>query len=131
MKSRCNRKVSQDDKRNYGYRNITVCEKWKSFPEFYKWAKNKWKPSLVIDRIDTTNNYYPGNCRFVTQKQSQQNRTDSMFWFICGKRFESANDAAIFWGLTQATIHQMCRGRLRNGHWFPPEQLCYAVKKYA
>ena len=67
MKKRC---YNPHDKyyKNYGGRNIKVCDEWRSdFSLFKKWADtNGYKQGLSIDRIDNDKNYEPGNCRWVT-----------------------------------------------------------------
>ena len=60
----------------YGGKGIKVCDEWKEdFQAFYDWAmSNGYKEGLTIDRIDVNGNYEPSNCRWVTQKQNNENR---------------------------------------------------------
>lgn len=75
MKQRC---YNENNKfyKNYGGSGIKVCDEWESdFTPFYEWSiSNGWKPGLQIDRIITTLNYSPNNCRYVTQQQNLYNR---------------------------------------------------------
>ena len=74
MKSRC---LSKTNKWYplYGGRGITVCEEWKDFPTFYKWAiENGYSDDLTIDRIDNDKGYFPGNCRWATQHEQSMNK---------------------------------------------------------
>lgn len=58
----------------YGGRGITVCERWREFINFRDDMFSSWQPGLTIDRIDNDAGYYPGNCRWVTQKENNSNR---------------------------------------------------------
>jgi len=71
----------------YGGRGIAVCEEWKNNSNaFIQWAlENGWKPGLVIDRKDNDGDYCPENCRFVTQKENQQNRRDNIHLTVNGE----------------------------------------------
>lgn len=67
MKGRCYTK-SHTSYSNYGAKGITVCEEWlNDFMSFYKWAmENEYNDSLTLDRIDSTKEYCPDNCRWAT-----------------------------------------------------------------
>ena len=64
----------------YGAKGISVCEEWmQSFINFYEWAMlNGYNDNLTLDRIDPNGNYEPNNCRWVTMKQQDNNRTDNI-----------------------------------------------------
>jgi hypothetical protein len=69
----------------YGGRGITVCDEWNDFNCFYKWAiATGYKDDLTIDRINTDGNYEPSNCRWVTQKVQQNNRSNNRHITING-----------------------------------------------
>ena len=78
MKARCCRKTSGPYKR-YGGRGITVCDEWKSsFIIFRNWAlANGYAEGLSLDRIDPSGNYEPSNCRWVTMKVQENNRSNN------------------------------------------------------
>jgi len=73
MLSRC-RNVKDKQYKSYGGRGITVCEAWLTAENFINWAKDKWEPSLQIDRIDNDKGYYPENCRFTSAEMNANNR---------------------------------------------------------
>jgi len=78
MKDRC----YNPNKSNYCYyggRGIVICEEWlDNFENFYNWAmSNGYKSHLSIDRINSNGNYEPANCRWITQKEQNNNRRDN------------------------------------------------------
>lgn len=72
---------------NYGAVGITMCDEWKnSYNEFKTWAENNGykedimpngRNRLTLDRIDNSKGYYPSNCRWVTQKEQQNNKRNN------------------------------------------------------
>lgn len=64
----------------YGAKGIKVCEEWKKFPiKFIKWSEeNGWtdtkhsprKQILTIDRIDSSKDYCPENCQWITLSEN-------------------------------------------------------------
>ena len=75
IKTRCYNKESPDYK-DYGEREIDVCELWKNdFVEFLYWSlKNGWEKGLTIERIDCNKGYSPDNCKWIPMKEQSQNR---------------------------------------------------------
>lgn len=63
--------------KRYGGRGITICARWKEFPNFLADMGPKPEPKLQIDRINNEGNYEPGNCRWATVKQQANNKTIS------------------------------------------------------
>ena len=73
MRYRCNNK----DIPYYGDKGISVCKEWDNYTAFKKWSLDNGyttEYSLQIDRKDSSKDYCPTNCRWVTPKVNQRNR---------------------------------------------------------
>lgn len=75
MLARCYKETNRSFRR-YGGRGITVCERWHEFENFLA-DMGQPPPNLSIDRENNDGNYEPGNCRWATRSQQQQNRHDN------------------------------------------------------
>lgn len=72
----------------YGARGIRMCDEWyNDFMSFYTWSmENGYNDSLSIDRINPNGHYEPNNCRWVTQKEQQYNKQNSITVNYYGER---------------------------------------------
>lgn len=74
IKDRCLTKRNESYP-NYGGRGIDMDPRWiGSFEAFFADVGPKPSPDLSIDRIDNERGYWPGNVRWATKAQQQQNR---------------------------------------------------------
>lgn len=73
----------------YGGRGISVCDEWlgeNGLKNFYNWSMNNgYSEHMSIDRIDNDKGYRPDNCRWVSMKQQQNNRTNNRIITVNGE----------------------------------------------
>lgn len=58
----------------YGARGVTVCDRWRKSFLAFRDDMGEAPEGLWLDRIDNARGYEPGNCRWVTPKESAANR---------------------------------------------------------
>jgi hypothetical protein len=73
MLQRCYNSKSQRYK-YYGSSGIAVCADWREgFLSFYEWAiTNGYEDGLSIDRLDSSEDYHPSNCEWVTVSENSR-----------------------------------------------------------
>lgn len=60
----------------YGGKGITVAEEWKVFLPFREWAlANGYAEGLSLDRIDSSMDYKPNNCQWITRRENTKRMT--------------------------------------------------------
>lgn len=111
-KTRCYNQRQQNAFRKYGAKGVQMCDEWRnSYESFKLWAlENGYDDSLTLDRVDPAGPYSPENCRWATQKQQQNNRTNNRRIEFNGhtKTLAEWADAT---GFTKSTIeHRLSRG---------------------
>lgn len=110
MRQRCEKPRSSGYWK-YGAKGIRVCEEWSKFEAFRDWAfSNGYDENLTLDRIDPNGNYEPKNCRWVTQKVQQNNRTNNVYLTYNGER-KKLEDWAKETGISRTALyHRYKRG---------------------
>lgn len=74
MKRRCSTSKGNYFK-YYGSGSIKVCNNWKFYNNFKKWAiETGYNERLTLDRIDNNQGYSPENCRWTTQHVQNLNK---------------------------------------------------------
>lgn len=67
--------------KDYGGRGISVCDEWlgdKGFEAFYAYMGDKPVNKRTLDRINNDGNYEPGNVRWASRKEQQNNRRNTI-----------------------------------------------------
>lgn len=131
MKARCLDPNNKDYPR-WGGSGITVCQEWaESFEAFYLHIGSR--PSgTSLDRIDTTKSYEPGNARWATASEQQRNRRTAYRWYIKGEVFETHEEAAQFFGVSDHTVWRWVNGQFdkRRNRFTQPRKDCACELRY-
>lgn len=103
MLYRCNNPHS-NRYQHYGGRGIRVCERWRSFINFYEDMGGGYRRGLTLDRIDNDGNYEPGNCQWVdVVTQNRHNRRSRII--TAGGITDSVPTVAECFGVNPQTVH--------------------------
>lgn len=87
MHDRCER-PNNDHYQYYGGRGIKVCDEWKEYMPFAKWAReNGYADGLTLDRIDNDGNYEPSNCRWITLEEQASNKSTNRILEYKGEKY--------------------------------------------
>lgn len=85
MIQRCHNPKNKDYK-NYGGRGIVVCEMWReSFEAFFLMVGKRPTLKHTIERINSNGNYEPGNVRWATRYEQNQNTRSNIKLTIDGE----------------------------------------------
>lgn len=84
MLDRCRNPESKHYK-DYGGRGILVCKKWEDVREFVKDVEPLYIKGLTLDRINNNGDYEPGNVRYITKKEQNNNKRNNVLVEYKGK----------------------------------------------
>lgn len=90
----------------YGGRGITMCDRWKnSFVAFLEDMGPRPSSNHSIDRFpDNDGNYEPGNCRWATKLEQQQNTSKNKY-LVVDDVTKPVGEWSIDTGISRSTIH--------------------------
>lgn len=94
----------------YGGRGIEVCERWQTFENFLADMGPRPSADHSIDRIENDGNYEPGNCRWATDAEQNQNTRSNRLLTYAG-RTQPLSVWAREFGIRRETV----RERLKAG----------------
>lgn len=95
----------------YGAKGISVCSNWRDASIFLEWAEaSGWEEGLMLDRIYGNLGYFPENCRWVSRKVQNLNRSP-IHWVTMNGKTLCAKDWCREIGINYATF----QFRLRKG----------------
>ncbi len=111
MRDRCHNPRATQYAR-YGGRGVTICDRWDDFRAFV--ADMGPRPDGgTLDRIDTTGNYEPSNCRWASRYEQTLNRAVTRMVMLNGEVM-CAKQAAERIGLSKRTMYKALNGRCRT-----------------
>lgn len=109
MKARCN-DPKHDSYHLYGGAGIKICDEW---VDFWVFANDMGDPPTkrhTVDRIDYTQGYSKGNCKWSTPAEQSRNMSSNVWIEANGKRL-TVFDWAKLNGASERTYY----GRIRCG----------------
>ncbi len=130
-KNRCLCETARDYHR-YGGKGITFHAHWAESFNIFLADMGERPAGTSLDRIDNTKGYEPGNCRWATRSEQQRNRPGRYEWYINGRVFNTAKEAADCFGVTDQTVCRWVLGaydKRRNKRWEPKDE-CYRISRY-
>lgn len=108
---------------NYGGRGITVCQRWRdSFECFFEDMGTSPK-GMSLDRINNLGNYEPGNCRWATRIQQQNNTRYNVLIEFSGKTKTQSQ-----WAREFGIDHKRISARIHSG-WDPIRAISQPIGK--
>lgn len=60
--------------RYYGGKGIRVCDRWLNYEFFREDMEANYKEGLALDRIDSSKDYSPDNCQWLTVSDNVRKR---------------------------------------------------------
>ena len=102
----------------YGGKGIRVCDEWiDDFSAFRDWAiangyEDRTENVLSLDREDNNKDYCPENCRWVTNKEQANNKTNNLKFTINGETKTLSQ-----WVKEYNLDYKLVHSRVYNNKW--------------
>lgn len=109
MLRRCTDERRSEYKR-YGAKGIKICDRWLKFENFLEDMGDSPGEEYSIDRIDYKGNYEPENCRWATDFEQANNKSNNHI-LIIGNEKLTISEASKKFGINYSTL----RSRLARG----------------
>lgn len=93
----------------YGERGIVVCDEWRNSPRAFFNDMGKRPPGTSLDRMNGNGNYYKDNCRWATDSEQQNNRSNNTWYDYGGKPYNGkqlCSRLGLNYNATKARIHR-------------------------
>lgn len=113
MIQRCDNGDRRDSK-YYHDKGITVCDEWRDYKTFEKWAiENGYAENLTLDRINDSRNYEPSNCQWITLEEQQRKKSNNIWIEYNGEKKILAD-----WAREYKINRKTLESRLEMGYTF-------------
>lgn len=89
---------------DYGGRGISVCDRWRAFPNFYADMGDPL-PGMSIERVDNDRGYEPNNCKWATRTEQNRNKRSCRLLTMGGET-KTLVEWAEQYGLKARTLSQ-------------------------
>lgn len=132
IRNRCYNKRSEVYPR-YGGRGIKVCKRWLGPRGIFNFLEDMGpRPGkeYTIDRIDNDKGYSPGNCRWATWTEQENNRRSNVLYEYKGKKMtlpQWARELGIGYG---TLCYRKYKNRMSPPELFAPVDARYSHKKH-
>ena len=88
----------------YGGVGITVCEDWLEFSNFYRDMGTRPDSTMQLDREDNSKGYGPDNCRWATQIENANNKSNNTKFPYLGELY-TARELSEITGIKMTLLH--------------------------
>lgn len=110
---------------HYGGRGITVCDEWlNSFETFYRDMGPRPSDKYSIDRKNNDKGYSKDNCRWATQKEQQNNKSNNILYI-----YKNETKSLLDWCTTLDLNFSIIYQRIKKGMLFEVAILINSVFK--